>query len=155
MILREHEELENEVEEDFTPSAAEKAKAFVIRKKEQLISKIQAIFADSVATYSAVVSYNKRKLLTPSLHGGVDIAVGSTNEFLTPVDGRIGGCFSQANFGAKTNIRGVLRAVEHLDRPYVDLKARLLKLFTPEPADNCLKLIHSPEPGDRRPIQLM
>ena len=52
-------------------------------------------------------------------------------------------------------IRGVLRAVEHLDRPYVDLKARLLKLFTPKPADNCLKLIHGPELGDRRPIQLM
>ena len=52
-------------------------------------------------------------------------------------------------------IRGVLCAVEHLDRPYVDLKARLLKLFTPKPVDNCLKLIHSPELGDRRPIQLM
>ena len=52
-------------------------------------------------------------------------------------------------------IRGVLRAVEHLDRPYVDLKARLLRLFTPKPADNCLKLIHGAELGDRRPIQLM
>ena len=52
-------------------------------------------------------------------------------------------------------IHGVLRAVEHLDRPYVDLKARLLKLFTPKLADNCLKLIHSPELGDRRPIQRM
>ena len=52
-------------------------------------------------------------------------------------------------------IHGVLRAVEHLDRPYVDLKARLLKLFTPKPVDNCLKLIHGLELGDRRPIQLM
>ena len=39
-------------------------------------------------------------------------------------------------------IRGVLHAVEHLDHPYMDLKARLLRLFTPKPADNCLKLIH-------------
>ena len=52
------------------------------------------------------------------------------------------------------HIRGVLRAVEHLDRPYVDLKARLLQLFTPKPADTCLKLIYSGELGDRRPIQL-
>ena len=37
----------------------------------------------------------------------------------------------------------------------MDLKARLLKLFTLKPADNCLKLIHGPELGDRRPIQLM
>ena len=33
-------------------------------------------------------------------------------------------------------ICGVLHAVEHLDRPSVDLKARLLKLFTPKPANN-------------------
>ena len=52
-------------------------------------------------------------------------------------------------------ISWVLHAVEHLDRPYVDLKARLLRLFTPKPADNCLKLIHGAELGDRRPIQLM
>ena len=52
-------------------------------------------------------------------------------------------------------ISGVLRAVEHLDRPYVDLKARLLRLFTPKPAYNCLMLIHGAELGDRRPIQLM
>ena len=52
-------------------------------------------------------------------------------------------------------IHGVLCAVEHLDHPYVDLKARLLRLFTPKPADTCLKLIHSWELGDRRPIQLM
>ena len=45
--------------------------------------------------------------------------------------------------------------MEHLDRPYLDLKARLLRLFTPKPADNCLKLIHGAELGDRRPIQLM
>ena len=49
----------------------------------------------------------------------------------------------------------MLHAVEHLDCPYVDLKATLLKLFTPKPVDNCLKLIHSPEFGNRRPIQLM
>ena len=29
-------------------------------------------------------------------------------------------------------IRGVLRAVDHLDLPYVDLKARLLQLLTPQ-----------------------
>ena len=52
-------------------------------------------------------------------------------------------------------ISWVLHAVEHLDRPYVDLKARLLRLFTPKPADTCLKLIHVRELGDRRPIQLM
>ena len=43
-ILREQEELENEVEDEVTPSAAEKAKAFVVRKKEELLSKIRAIF---------------------------------------------------------------------------------------------------------------
>ena len=42
-------------------------------------------------------------------------------------------------------IRGVLCAVEHLDRPYVDLKARLLQLFTPKPTENCLKLIYGAE----------
>ena len=52
-------------------------------------------------------------------------------------------------------IHGVLHAVEYLDLPYMDLKARLLKLFTPKPADNCLKLINSLELSDRRPIQLM
>ena len=36
----------------------------------------------------------------------------------------------------------------------MDLKARLPRLFTPKPADNCLKLIHSAELGNRRPIQL-
>ena len=39
--------------------------------------------------------------------------------------------------------------------PYVDLKARLLRLFTPKPTDTCLKLIHSRDLGNRRPIQLM
>ena len=52
-------------------------------------------------------------------------------------------------------IRGVLRAVEHMDHPYVDLKARLLWLFTPKPADTCLKLIYRGELGDRRPIQFI
>ena len=52
-------------------------------------------------------------------------------------------------------IRGVLRAVAHLEHPYVDLKARLLQLLTPKPANTCLKLIHGRELGDRRPTQLM
>ena len=102
-VLREQEALEKEGEEEAVYSAADKAKAFLIRKKEEIISKIRAIFADSLATYSAVVSYNKRKLLAPSLHGGVDTAVGNVGEFLTMGDGRIGGCFLRANFGAKTN----------------------------------------------------
>ena len=51
-------------------------------------------------------------------------------------------------------ICGVLRAVEHVDHPYVDLKARLLNFFTPKPMDNCQKLIHGSELGHRRPIQL-
>ena len=52
-------------------------------------------------------------------------------------------------------IRGVLRTVDHLDRPYVDLKARLLRLLTPKPADMCLKLINGGELSDRRPTQLI
>ena len=52
-------------------------------------------------------------------------------------------------------IRCVLRAVDHLDRPYLDLKARLLRLHTPKPADTCFKLIHCSDLGDRRPTQLM
>ena len=46
-------------------------------------------------------------------------------------------------------------AVNQLDRPYVDLKARLLRLLTPKPTDMCLKLIHGGELGNRRPTQLM
>ena len=46
-------------------------------------------------------------------------------------------------------------AVNQLDRPYVDLKARLLRLLTPKPTDMCLKLIHGGEIGNRRPTQLM
>ena len=52
-------------------------------------------------------------------------------------------------------IRGVLCAVDYMDHPYVVLEARLLRLFTPKPADSCLKLIHSGELSDRRPTQLM
>ena len=52
-------------------------------------------------------------------------------------------------------IRGVLRAVDHLDCPYVDLKARLLQLLTPRLADTCHKFIHGRELGKRRPTQLM
>ena len=39
----------------------------------------------------------------------------------------------------------VMRAIDHLDCPYMDLKARLLRLLTPKPADICLKLIHGGE----------
>ena len=52
-------------------------------------------------------------------------------------------------------IQGVLCTVDHLDRPYVNLKARLLRLLTPKSADMCLKLINGGELGDRRPTQLM
>ena len=52
-------------------------------------------------------------------------------------------------------IRQVLRTVDHLDRPYVDLKARLLRLLTPKRADMCLKLINGGELSDRRPTQLI
>ena len=52
-------------------------------------------------------------------------------------------------------IRGVMHAVDYMDHPFVDLKARLLQLLTNKPADTCLKLIHGRELGDRRPTQLM
>ena len=42
-------------------------------------------------------------------------------------------------------ICGVMRAIDHLDCPYMDLKARLLRLLTPKPADISLKLIHGRE----------
>ena len=41
----------------------------------------------------------------------------------------------------------MLGAVDNMDHPYVDLKAKS--------ADTCLKLIHGRELGDRRPTQLM
>ena len=52
-------------------------------------------------------------------------------------------------------IHGVLRAVNHLDRLYLALKARLLDLLTLKLADTCLKLIFGSELGDRRLSQLM
>ena len=45
--------------------------------------------------------------------------------------------------------------VDDLDRPYVTLKVRLLDLFTPKPADQCLKLILGGELVNRRPSQLI
>ena len=52
-------------------------------------------------------------------------------------------------------IHGVLCAVNHLDRLYLALKARLLDLLTLKLADTCLKLIFGSELGDRRLSQLM
>ena len=48
-------------------------------------------------------------------------------------------------------IRGTLHAAD----PYRALKIQLLDLFTPKPLDQCQKIIHSSELGDRRPSQLM
>ena len=49
----------------------------------------------------------------------------------------------------------MLHMVDDLDRPYVTLKVRLLDLFTPKPADQCLKLILGGELVNRRPSQLI
>ena len=53
-------------------------------------------------------------------------------------------------------IRSLLHTVDQLEQPYVDLKARLLKIYTPNPLDQCFKILYAAElQGDRRPSQLL
>lgn len=51
--------------------------------------------------------------------------------------------------------RGVLRTVNSTADPYGDLKKRLRQIYAPEPVDLCLKILHSPELGARRPSQML
>ena len=53
------------------------------------------------------------------------------------------------------HIRGILHAVDDIADPYRALKIWLLDLFTPKLLDQCQKIIHGGELGDRRPSQLM
>ena len=53
-------------------------------------------------------------------------------------------------------IRSLLHTVDQLEQPYVDLKARLLKIYTPKPLDQCFKILYASElQGDRRPSQML
>ena len=52
-------------------------------------------------------------------------------------------------------IPGILHAIDNIADPYRTLKIRLLDLFTPQLLDQCQKIIHGGELGDRRPSQLM
>ena len=53
-------------------------------------------------------------------------------------------------------VRGILHAVDDLAEPYVALKERLLEIYTPNPLEQCFKLLYAAELGDeRRPSQIM
>jgi len=52
-------------------------------------------------------------------------------------------------------VRSILHAVNTLQDPYADLRARLIELYTPNDLELVFRLLHAPDIGDRRPSQMM
>ena len=82
---------------------SDRAKAYLAKKKEESISNIRAIFADRIATYDTIRSFNKRKEEALDLYGGADRMSGRYGDFLSDGDGRMGMVNLIVNFGKKTS----------------------------------------------------
>ena len=80
----------------------DRARAYIAKKKVESISNIRAIFADKIATYDAIKSFNKRKEEVLDLDGGADRMSGHYGNFLSGGDGRMGLVNLTVNFGKKT-----------------------------------------------------
>ena len=70
------------------PDIGDRARAYLAKKKAESISNIRAIFADRIATYDAIKSFNKRKEEALDLDGGADRMSGRYGDFLSGGDGR-------------------------------------------------------------------
>ena len=84
------------------PDIGDRARAYLAKKKAESISNIRAIFADRIATYDAIKSFNKRKEEALDLDGGADRMSGRYGDFLSGGDGRMGLVNLTVNFGKKT-----------------------------------------------------
>lgn len=56
---------------------------------------------------------------------------------------------------ALEQVRAILHSVATTEDPYLELRRRLVEIYTPNDLDLGFKLLHSPELGDRRPSQMM
>jgi len=86
-------------------SASDKAKAYLLKKKSELIDSVQAVFADQMPTYEAVRHANSRKFMAPNLNDGeptmTTVDLGS---FFSSADGRMAVNFLSCNYSAKRNV---------------------------------------------------
>ena len=84
-------------------SASAKAKAFLARKKDELISSNRAKFADVIATYDANRAFINRANMANSLFGAEIVRSYHVGDFFSTGDGRTALCAMRADFGAKSN----------------------------------------------------
>ena len=68
----------------------ERARAYIAKKKEEIVASVRAIFADRIAMYDAIKSFNKRREEALDLDGGADRLSGHFGDFLSAGDGRMG-----------------------------------------------------------------
>ena len=84
-------------------SAANRAKQFLAKKKEETIEGIRTILADRISTYDAIKNQNIRCMAVPNLIGGLNCNIPPVSNFLSTADGRLVKTSLLADFGAKTN----------------------------------------------------
>ena len=88
-----------------TESVSDKAKAYLSKKRCEFIESIQAIFADQIPTYKAVLHANNRKFMAPNLNDGepgvTSLDLGS---FFSSADGRMAANSLSSNYSAKRNM---------------------------------------------------
>ena len=80
----------------------DRARAYIAKKKEEMVGSVRAIFADRIATYDAIKNFNKRREEALDLDGGADRMSGLFGDFLLAGDGRMGMVQLLVNFSRKT-----------------------------------------------------
>ena len=80
----------------------DRARAYIAKRKEEIVASVRAVFADRIATYDAIKSFNKRREEALDLDGGADRLSGHFGDFLSAGDGRMGMVQLLVNFSKKT-----------------------------------------------------
>jgi len=88
---------------DAGASASAKAKAYIARKKEELITSNRAKFADLIATYDANRALINRANMAASLFGTETVRAYHVGDFFSSGDGRTALCAMKANFQQLSN----------------------------------------------------
>ena len=84
-------------------SAADRAKQFLAKKREETVECIRTILADRISTYDAIKNQNIRSMAVPNLIGGLNCNIPPVGDFLSSADGRLVRTSLLSDFGAKTN----------------------------------------------------
>ena len=84
-------------------SASDRAKAYILKKREEAVAALRSLLSDRTGTYDAIKNYNLRAMTVPNLLGGPECSLEPIGDFMSNGDGRLCKATLHADFGSKMN----------------------------------------------------